>query len=611
MKKLFIGLFLSLFSLGNFSDTAFAHYPALQNQPAFNSKEMIYRQSSHKIDTINPTVTSNVSGAFYPGQRGANQLIIYTKEYGERTGTNEFGSEAIVVNGIVTQLFGADSIIPNNGYVISGHGLAKNWINENITVGTKVYVDETNLTIKTFITPQSFIFGAEEKIKEVLSIMHYYEMNNPCYDRTEAELYLKKAKQNLQKASQNPNDVQKYAAAAGNMANKAIETALPYYPNEFKGVWIRPIEKTERQVESTLDRLKKAGINNVFLETYFHGKTIYPSSVLTKYGLANQREEFVGFDPLEVWIREAHKRNIKIHVWFESFYVGNKYNPADKTNIINAYPHWLNKTKKTYDSEDPVPSVSEHNGYFIDPANPEVQQYLSEILNEIVFKYKPDGINLDYIRYPQSIQEKFPTYEDSNWGYTNFARAEFKSLYNVDPLNIKKETTDWALWAKYRQDKITNFVKDTRKLTKANKIFLTTVIFPDRQRSLETKMQDWKTWSVQNYVDGFTPLILTCDKQTASMLISDIQKNSSRLTNIYPGLFVTFMGGATDDLLRQVHETRKLSMSGFILFDYAHFEDKYIDVLKSGAFNIKNYNEPEPVQDISKNTSKKRLKNKN
>ena len=147
MKKLFIGLFLSLFLLGNFSDTAFAHYPALQNQPAFNSKEMIYRQSSHKIDTINPTVTSNVSGAFYPGQRGANQLIIYTKEYGERTGTNEFGSEAIVVNGIVTQLFGADSIIPNNGYVISGHGLAKNWINENITVGTKVYVDETNLTI--------------------------------------------------------------------------------------------------------------------------------------------------------------------------------------------------------------------------------------------------------------------------------------------------------------------------------------------------------------------------------------------------------------------------------------------------------------------------------
>ena len=81
------------------------------------------------------------------------------------------------------------------------------------------------------------------------------------------------------------------------------------------------------------------------------------------------------------------------------------------------------------------------------------------------------------------------------------------------------------------------------------------------------------------------------------------------MTNIYPGLFVTFMGGSTDDLLRQVHETRKLSMSGFILFDYAHFDDKYIDVLKSGAFNIKNYSEALPETEKIKDTPKKRLKN--
>ena len=29
--------------------------------------------------------------------------------------------------------------------------------------------------------------------------------------------------------------------------------------------------------------LEKAGINNIFLEAYFHGKTIYPSAVLKKY----------------------------------------------------------------------------------------------------------------------------------------------------------------------------------------------------------------------------------------------------------------------------------------------------------------------------------------
>ena len=610
MKKYLSGFILSIFLATNTQLGAFAQSYVAKNENRIRPQTIIYKESSRKIDKINPNTTNNTRGAYYPGQRGANQLIVYTKEYGARTGTNEFGSEAVVINGVVTQINGADSIIPINGYVISGHGTAKSWINENITIGTKVHLDKQNNEIRTFITPDSFIFAAEEKIKEVLSIMHYYELNNPCYDRTEAENYLKKAKLNLKKAQKDSDEVQKYAKIASSMANKAIETALPYYPNEFKGIWIRPTETTTGQIKSTLDRLEKAGINNVFLETYFHGKTIYPSDVLKKYGLSYQREEFEGFDPLMIWIREAHKRDIKIHVWFESFYVGNKYSPDDVNNIINAYPHWLNKTKEKYNAIEPVASLSEHNGYFIDPANPEVQKYLLEILNEIIVKYNPDGINLDYIRYPQSIQEKFPKYEDANWGYTQYARADFKKIYNVDPIDIKKRTTNWYYWAKYRQNKISQFVKEVRLLTANNKVMLTAVIFPDRQRSLETKMQDWRTWSVNNYVDGFTPLILTCDNNTASLLINDIKKNSSYITNIYPGLFVTFMNGPTDDLLKQIHETRKLDTSGFVLFDYAHLDNKYIDVLKAGAFNIKNYDEPTSLDDsFEKNPSKKRFKN--
>lgn len=596
MKKYLGGFLLSIFLLVNVSGGAFAQSGAITVSNRIKPDTVIYKESSRKIDRINPTVSNNSKGAYYPGQRGANQLIVYTKEYGSRTGTNEFGSEAVVINGRVTQLNGADSIIPYNGFVISGHGSAKNWINENITIGTQVFLDKQNNEIRTFITPDSFIFAAEEKIKEVLSIMHYYELNNPCYDRSEAENYLKKAKHNLKKAQKDSDEVQKYAKIASAMANKAIETALPYYPNEFKGIWIRPTETTVGQIKNTLDKIEKAGINNIFLETYFHGKTIYPSEVLEKYGLTNQREEFIGFDPLQVWIKEAHKRDIKIHVWFESFYIGNKYSVDDEKHIINAYPQWLNKTKAKYNSQEPVSSLSEHNGYFIDPANPEVQQYLIALLNEIVYKYRPDGINLDYIRYPQSIQEKFPKYEDANWGYTEYARKEFKEIYKVDPINVKKRTQDWYLWAKYRQNKISQFVKEARKITKINKITLTAVIFPDRQRSLETKMQDWKNWSVNNLVDGFTPLILTCDNKTASFLINDIKTNSSYRTDIYPGLFVTFMNGSTDDLLKQIHETRKLDASGFVLFDYAHLENKYVDVLQAGAFNSKNYEEIKPQE---------------
>ena len=98
-------------------------------------------------------------------------------------------------------------------------------------------------------------------------------------------------------------------------------------------------------------------------------------------------------------------------------------------------------------------------------------------------------------------------------------------------------------------------------------------------------MQDWKTWSDNNYINGFTPLILTCDKDTAVYLINDIKINSKQNTKIYPGLFVTFMNGNPDDLLRQLHESRKLKTAGVVLFDYAHLDKKYTDVLKTCVFS--------------------------
>ncbi len=546
--------------------------------------EYIYKDASTSISSIDPTVAT-ASTSYYPGLRGSNQLVIYTPTYGLKTGTNEFGTEAIVLDNTVIQLNGADSLIPRTGLVISGHGNAKKWINENISIGSKIYVDSQNNKLHSYLTADSFIFAAKEKIREANSIMEYYRSIDILYDDKASVAYITKAKEELRKAEKDPENAQLYINTATEAANLAIKNALPYKANELKGVWIRPTEKTPEEIIKTLDKLQDVGIDNIYLETYFHGKTIYPSQVLADYKVTNQREEFVGFDPLRIWIDEAHKRNIKVNIWFETFYIGNQKPDSSDQHMLKIYPCWANTTKAGYASSTPVASISEHNGYFIDPANPDVQKFLLCLLNEIITNYCPDGINLDYIRYPQSIAAKFGNYDMTNWGYTAYAREEFKRQYCVDPIEIKYGTDAWNLWAKYRQDKITKFVYETRKLTSQNNVKLTTVIFPDRQRSLETKMQDWRTWSLNNYVDGFTPLILTSDKLTASSMIGDIKNNSGPCTKIYPGLFVTFMGGTFDDLLMQIQETRKLDTNGVILFDYAHLDQKYIDALKTRVYN--------------------------
>lgn len=596
LKRIVI-IFLSLFfTIGqvNADEQTFS-FPADDNEvstPQINAfqplnlgkNEVIFKQASTKVDVIDP---SNAA-SYFPGGRGANKLVIYTPNYGIHTGTNEFGTEAIVEENTVTSLSGADSTIPSNGLVISGHGIAKNWINQNITVGSKVYVDVFNNKITVYTTSDSYTYEARAKIKEAKSMMDYYKnsiddynYNLPASHIQIAENYLKIAE------NENKNSIilKQYTQEAIDEANMAIKTSVPYIKNETKGVWIRPTEKNADQIIATLDNLKANGFNSVFLETYFHGKTIFPSQTMNKYGFTVQNEIFEGFDPLDVWIKEAHKRDIKVHIWFQSFYVGNQSPDYNPSSILAVRPDWGNKTKKNANSPKATMSASEHNGYFLDPANPEVHEFLLDLLSEIIDRYKPDGINLDYIRYPNATAGN-----DMNaWGFTEYARNDFKNQYGKDPIELTTSDVQWYDWNQYRRNNVTNFVKQVGELGKEKNVYISAVVFPDRASALASKQQDWRTWSVNNYINGFTPLFLTYDSKMLASMMNDVMNVKSPQTDLYAGLFVTFMGGAPEDLIRQIYETRKMNENGVILFDYAHTTPVYTSTLMASAFkdNIK------------------------
>lgn len=575
MKRIIFILILLIFTC--FTNFVYAGSIYEPYEPAVN--EIIFNESSYQIDVIDPAVSTNARGANYPGLRGANQLIIYSPSFGYRTGTNEFGTEAIVVNDTVASLSGADSLIPADGVVISGHGYAKKWINEHVMVGAKIYVNVENKTITSYITSDTFLYAAQERVKEVQDMLAYYCKNCLNYNGKRTEQNLTKAQDYIYKAQNNAEEAQKYSSKAIEYANLAMSTVVPYNSTELKGVWIRPEYYNKHEIERVLDNISGTGINNIFLETYYHGKTIFPSKTMEKYGFIKQYEDFCGFDPLKIWISEAHKRGIKVHIWFQTYYVGNKPPETSPLYILSKHPEWANRQKKSAFDEKIPYSVSEHNGYFIDPANPQAQTFLYELLCEIINRYKPDGINLDYIRYPQSLSPNYSNYDQSNWGYTEYARQEFKELYGVDPIELTTSDALWDYWRFYRYSKVTNFVRKISYLCRSNRVILTAVIFPNRVSAIDTKMQDWKTWSINNFVDGFTPLLLTCDEKTASNLIEEVLRNKSGSTKLYAGLFVAFMNGADTDLVKQIHASRRYNLDGLIIFDYAHLANKYVETL--------------------------------
>lgn len=547
------------------------------------------RISTIKISAVNPTPQTNPAGESFPGYRGGNQLIIYTPEYGTYTGTNEFGREATVIDNKVFSFNGANSYIPPGGFVISGHGEAKKWINRNLIEGATVRINPESNTIDSIIMPESYLYKAERKLNEVQKTILQYKRSIPCYEYSSAQKHYTAALEQFQSAKYylSQND---YKNAMLNLnssllfSQKAFYSAIPAMSSELHGIWIRPVEKSPAQIAATLDTLKKTGIDNVFLETYYQGYTIYPSSIMTNYGLTPQRTEFLGWDPLKEWIKEAHARNMKVHVWFQAFYAGNDDVSKTPGHVLYVYPDWANLQRKNALAGRPMPSLSEHNGYFLDPANHQVRKFLLSLIYEITSNYDIDGLNIDYIRYPKSLTPDSRDFLSSTWGYSEYARTDFAKLYNKDPLYITLDHDLWPEWVEYRQNKVTELVSQLRKTLEPKNITISAVIFPDMQDTQVTKLQKWSEWAQNRYIDAFTPLIMSSDDVRAEQSVMEIANYTGNRVQIFPGLFQPFTSGSPTSLLEQIVAVRKAGATGVVIFDKAHLDESFIEALNTRIF---------------------------
>jgi exopolysaccharide biosynthesis protein len=81
-----------------------------------------------------------ISGLNRPRQK--DELIVFTPEFHRTTLTTPDGLEAIVVRGRVTAVRnGAGSlVIPVNGFVISAHGIAREWALQHLRVGARISI---------------------------------------------------------------------------------------------------------------------------------------------------------------------------------------------------------------------------------------------------------------------------------------------------------------------------------------------------------------------------------------------------------------------------------------------------------------------------------------
>lgn len=238
--------------------------------------------------------------------------------------------------------------------------------------------------------------------------------------------------------------------------------AQNFKKNEVRGAWIATvanidwptsdvrgtndsiIELQKKQLIEYLDLFQKIKVNTVYFQIRTTCDALYKSPfepwsmyLTGKQGLAPKNN----FDPLEFAITEAHKRNIELHAWINPYrasLVNSDISKFDSSHVIYSKPEWIIKCEGT-----------EYR--FLNPGLPEVREYLTKIIVDIVKRYDVDGIHFDDYFYPYKEYGKFndsATFLKYHMGYNDIVEWR-KNNVNILVYNIYHSISKIKPWVKF------------------------------------------------------------------------------------------------------------------------------------------------------------------
>jgi uncharacterized lipoprotein YddW (UPF0748 family) len=186
--------------------------------------------------------------------------------------------------------------------------------------------------------------------------------------------------------------------------------AQPQY--EFRGVWIASVdnidwplpkqynpEDQKQEFIRQLDMHKRNGMNAVIVQVRPSSDAFYPSPFepWSQWLTGVQGKPPVPYyDPLQFMVEESHKRGFEFHAWLNPYRANFNIGRASiaPNHVTKLYPEWF---------------VEYGGKLYFDPGNKEGQQWVVNVVRDIVRRYNIDAIHMDDYFYPYRIAGKeFP-----------------------------------------------------------------------------------------------------------------------------------------------------------------------------------------------------------
>ena len=345
--------------------------------------------------------------------------------------------------------------------------------------------------------------------------------------------------------------------------------------NPMRAVWLRPKETSKEQVEAAVQKLADTGINTIFLETVFNGFTIFP----VEYDATYQNPDYNGFDVLQAYIDACHSRGMQLHAWVESFFIGMQ-RVRSGGPVYKAHKDWLLTDRDGNNWEDTMYGRM----YFLNPARPECREWIVGLYEILVKNYDIDGIQLDYVRYPEKTKDK-------DYGFDEYTVKAFMEEKGYDPREVKPNSFEADVFAYYKQCQVTEYVKACSTRLRAIKpdLIISLSVYPFFTDGIKNFMQSAELWMEKGYGDLLVPMAYY-ENMVKNLTKDAIKVAGDSAKNTVIGIS-TQNGFTVDSVVKQTQQVLEQG-AGVAFFEYETFYGgKYADdlkgkVLKDTQFNI-------------------------
>jgi len=255
----------------------------------------------------------------------------------------------------------------------------------------------------------------------------------------------------------------------------------------LRGAWLRP--PTINTFEQYVKILAEAGIQDIYLETFYHGLATNDSDVFN--------DRFT-FDYLAEAIEIGARKSVRVHAWLETGYWQFGSTGA---YLFQEHPEW-----RVEHVSDPSSTGDINGQVFANLAHPGVRAKLAEYAAELATVPGLAGIHIDYHRYPVGPSGQGP------WSYDDWSRNAFEAEFGVDPLFEVDDPGDplWDVFTQWRRDGISETAEAMfdASVSLNPQIDFSAAIFASAATSPAqlAKMQDWPAWANGGYLDTVIPM---------------------------------------------------------------------------------------------------------